>query len=585
MMKTKLLMVAAALAACASLAHARDVSIRVSYPVPALPLDGWSYASVVLARTTTRDTEFTLFCSPYRRGVTVQKSGVLRDNRPRRYPFVFRVSEDQFNSSPVCIRIGDETSSWGDLQFGRSVVGLTASPGRVLGRIQQLDAVMQMPQSYWAGAWSVVIVEHRDARLLPNTWKGYDLLQAMVMEDFPYSELTPAQSDAIVQWVEKGGTVLVSPGARGMVFDPASPLHRLVGLKLEGTERIENTRDFGSGGPRGIFTRWNVEIEGARHEPWAEVARCGAGQVVVFKYDFLRPPLSEWKGLTGIFKKTCRIPVRVKPDRHFPLYFSRQEEQLPGPPTIALLLGVYLLAVGPANYMLLRRKNKLVLMPFTISGVAVGFTVAIIAYGYISRGAATEMREFTVVRTYPGRTTAYATTQKGVFAGSNRTFVFEFGANAGVRMFRKHRRDESQLFITDTGRGTQEARFTAAMWQLSLLREEAPVPEFGNLRIERKDGQITIFNDTPLDLENCWVRTDGGAWHRIGKLPRGGSTPDVGLQGRPPSAVLNAVGVRSRGALVIGRAAAGSDPAIPCKMIQGRASLKQNEMYIVGGEL
>jgi len=588
-MKTRILILAAAVVAVASLAQARDLSVQMNYPVPAMPADGWLYASVVVSRTTTRDIGFTVKNSSYGGGVSTMKHDVLKDNNPRRIPFTYRMESNRGNS--VTVVSGTMSQSFGGLQFGKSVLALTSSPGRVLGRIQQLDQIMDKPQDQWRGQ-AVVIQEHRNPKELPGNWMGYDLLQAMVMEDFPYSEMTPAQVDAIVHWVERGGTLLASPGERGMVFDPASPLHQMVKLSTKGTDKIENTEDFGDRGPRGVMTKWNIRAEPALHMPWAEVAQCGAGQVVIFKYDFLRSPLSEWNGLTRTFDDTCHIRTKSGSSHQFPLSWSRQKDKMPGPMTIAGLLGLYMLTVGPANYLLLRRKNKLVLMPFTISGVAIAFTVAIIAYGYISRGTSTEMREFTVVQTYPGRTTAQAVSQMGIHASSNRSYELEFNKNTGVRNLSSRQNSaESEIFITESG-NAQVVSFTTAMWQTFMLEAQAPVPQFGNLRIESGQG-VTIVNDTPVDLDDCWANPDGKRWLRIGKLPSGGSVSNPGVYGEPPSAIRRAAGagrdpiaaVAGRDPIVIGRAAAKSPRAIDYKMVEGRAALEQSDIYIVGGAL
>ena len=579
-MKTRILILAAAVVAGAALAQARDLSVQVSHPVPAMPADGWSYASVVVSRTTTRDIDFTI--ESQRGGVSTVKHDVLKDNNPRRIPFIYRMDANRGNNS-VTVVSGTMSQSFGSPQFGKSVLALTTSPGRVLGRIQQLDQIMDKPQDQWRGQ-AVVIQEHRNPKELPGNWMGYDLLQAMVMEDFPYSEMTPAQVDAIVHWVERGGTLLVSPGERGMVFDPASPLHQMVKLSTKGTDKIENTEDFGDRGPRGVMTKWNIRAEPALHMPWAEVAQCGAGQVVIFKYDFLRSPLSEWNGLTRTFEGTCHIRTKSKSSHSFPLSWSRQKDKMPGPMTIAGLLGLYMLTVGPANYLLLRRKNKLVLMPFTISGVAIAFTITIIAYGYISRGTSTEMREFTVVQTYPGRTTAQAVSQMGIHASSNRSYELEFNKNTGVRNLSSRQNSaESEIFVTDRG-NAQVVSFTTAMWQTFLLEAQAPVPQFGNLRIEDTGAKLTIVNDTPVDLENCWANPDGKRWLRIGRLPSGGSVSNPAMSGEPPPAVRRAAGA-GNAPMVIGQAAAKSPRAIDYKMVEGRAALEQSDIYIVGGAL
>jgi len=573
-------------------AAGQEITLELTYPVPVLPLEGWATASVTARKRVVGDSKFEI-SSAMRYGrmpTEYTRREVLNDNYPHNYFVNFHLPNQVQNNSPLAVRVGDNrhVGNPSGLRFGRSVIGLTSIRGTVVARMADLDAIMHSPQGTrrWGNPLptNVEIIEHTNAAMLPDSWMGYDLLQAMVIEDFPYSDLSGAQEDAIVQWVEDGGTILVSPGKTGMALR-SRLLRRLVELRVEGSETLTKPPGLSGLGTNKV-TRWNIRIPQIRTTSLAEVAPCGAGKVVIFRYDILREPFSQWAGLRGELLRTCRIPVNAQPRVRFPLHWSRREEKLPKAPTVALILGLYLLIVGPFNYFVLRRTKRLVLMPFTIGGVALAFTVAIIIFGYISRGMATELREFTVVRTFPDRTTAFAVSQKGIYASANRAFAMKFDDSTALRKIPSDAdswaRSESPLSVFDAGEGTLEAKFTSLMWDVFAIEARAPLKEFGNLRVETRRGVVTVVNATSTDLSNCWVK-QAGRWYEVGKLARLGTVSHPHLRSPPPSDILRLLGDIGKGVAVVGKAAEGSQPVVPCEFAEGRARKVQSDTYILGG--
>jgi len=581
----------------ASAAGAREVEVDLKYPVPAMPVEGWSTASINFRKRIPTDIELHVASAENVRWLSTAAtwSEKLKDNYPHKSFVNLHLLNYREETSPLGFRIGDNPSTRrpSGIRFGRSVVGLTSARNTVKALVGGLDLSIEKARGNWEWGGSlptgVEIAEHANAKLLPDSWMGYDLLQAMVIEDFPYSDLSRAQEDAIVQWVERGGTILVSPGKSGMVFR-SSLLRRLVDFTERGPQTVRTTsaRLYRLAAEK--VAQWDVTVTGATSKTLAEVAPCGAGTVVVFRYDILRPPFSGWSELGRLLRDTSFIPMRKKSDRRFSLRWPSREDKLPRVSAIALMLGGYLLILGPANYLLLRRKKRLVLMPFTIGGVAVAFTVAILVYGYVSRGIATELREFTLIRTYPDRTTAFAVSQKGIYASGNREFGISFGDNTALRNLTR-RMDrwgskETPLMVRDSGQGTLEARFTSLMWEVFSFEAQAALPGFGNLRVEKRDGAVTVFNATDADLENCWVK-DSGRWYEVGKLAKLATATNPHLSSRPPKAVMRQMPTRKYRVgpevIVVGKAARGAEPAIPYTFIKGRARTVESNTYILGG--
>ena len=589
----RLLSIMAVILAC-GVALGQEFTADIDYPVPAMPFDGWVPAWYTIRNNTgskqTYDVKSSQYWGSGRARVEAQVTVKARD-QVRGLMYVYAPNRDSGSSSLVTVYWNDRGQSSGALRLGRSVIALTSKRGTVSAHIEQLDKILGKfnPDQSQRGT-EVVIEEHKDASRLPDSWLGYDLLQAMVIEDFPYGELSTAQEEAIIRWVEGGGTLLVFPGKLGQALQ-SSLLRQLVSIQTQGAETLaaappELEKVSGS------VTRWNFTIEGAQHLPWAEVAACGAGRVAVFKYDFLGS-LAQWDGFGPLLQRTCTIIVpRPAPLSPPTVDWASQEDKLLKPPTVAAILGIYLLVLGPVNYIVLRRRNKLVLMPLSITGIAIAFTIAIIIFGYLWKGSSNELKESGVIRTLPDRTTAYAASQIGLYCSSNRKFELDFPASAGVRKTsddgNQGRYDDQPLIITDTGQGTYRAGFTSMMWSPFRLDVHAPLPQFGNLRVENQDGALAVVNATTTDVDSCWVRkqTPGGdasyTWYKIGRVPRGGravlATPSPTA---PPYDVLPLVG-SAKGTIVIAKSAS-RNSAIPYKLRTGRAHVMQCDTFITGG--
>lgn len=595
-MKTILLFLMAACVACVSVAEARGVEATVTYPVPVLPVEGWAPAIITLKKSSAvpnRRFEITSSREDIRCSTESLITGTLKDSKPHKYTAYLHLRDDYQFQNTNNLRLWTDgrqgkrrIASTRGLQVGRSVVGLVSGRGILLARTSELLAILEAPSGTWNWGTlpsNVVIAEHTDEKLLPDSWIGYDLLQAMVIEDFPYGKLSPAQEDAIVQWVENGGTLLVSPGRKGNVFQ-SNLLNSLVQFEVRGSQTLERPPIQGLPKSGSGVVKWDVSVAAAKDTPLAQIVRCGAGTVVVFKYDILRAPFSEWPGLKSNLQGIIQIPAKTsRQNPRHPLHWKGKEKSLPSATTVAGILGAYLLAIGPANYLMLRRRKKLVLMPFTIAGIAVAFTIMIVIYGYVSRGASTELRQCTLVRTHPGRTTAFATTQKGIYASSNKAFVMTFDDSAALRKVaarqQRYGGDESPLQVTDTGTGTLQARFTSPMWEVFTIEARAALPEFGSLQIVGPAAKPTVVNATIVDLEDCWLR-QSNRWYAIGKLPRG-ARKSRGRDQRPPADVRKLI-PRGSDTIVVGRVRKGTQPVIPWRMKRGRARTVQDDTYVMG---
>ena len=589
-----LVLILPAILLCPNAASGQDINVDIDYPIPCVQSDGWVPAWVTIKNPTSYGVDCQVQSQDYywagARTQILAEYTIKPRSEVRRLVYAYGAIRRIGASSIVSVRHQQRTFSPGGVRLGRSVLALTAKLGTVTARQEALDAILEKPtqaDQYGRQSNDVVIAEQKDASMLPDSWLGYDLLQAMVIEDFPYAALGVAQEEAIANWVENGGALLVFPGKLGMALQ--SPLiKRLLSMPIPDTETVPQApSELGS---IANVNRWNVAVDGAEHLPWAEVAQCGLGKVIVFKYDLLGPSFSGWNGLTQILQRTVKIPSPKTHEIPLRVSWEGREQKLLKPPAVAGILAIYLLVLGPANYIFLRRRRKLVMMPLSITVIAIAFTVAIIAFGYLWKGSSNELKEVSLIRTFSDRTTAYATTEIALYCSSNRKFEFDFPVTTAVRKVADNddsHSDESPMTVVDTGKGVYRAQFTSLMWSQFCMEARAPLAEFGNIHIERQGNQVTVVNATGVDLESCWYRSRtaaGDSWFNAGPIPQGGRAAVTTTKAQSPPSQIRTIGAAEPwqgDSMVIAKAATDA-PAIRYKIVRGRAQQKQCDTYITG---
>jgi len=582
---------------CPRAASGQDINVDIDYPIPCVQSDGWIPAWVTIKNPTSYDADCRVQSQDYYwAGARTQIQGdytIKPRSEMRRLVYAYGSIRRVGATSIVSVRHQQRTFSPGGVRLGRLVFALTAKLGTVTARQESLDAILEKPtqtDQYGRQSNDVVIAEQKDASLLPDSWLGYDLLQAMVIEDFPYGALSVAQEEAIANWVENGGTLLVFPGKLGMALQ--SPLiKRLLSMPIPDTETVpQASAELGS---ISNVNRWNAAVEGAEYLPWADVAQCGLGRVAVFKYDLLGPSFSGWNGLTQILQRTVKIPPPRLRELPLRVSWEGREQKLLKPPTVAGILAVYLLVLGPANYVFLRRRRKLVLMPLSITLIAIAFTIGIIAFGYLWKGSSNEVKEVSLIRTSPDRTTAYAASEIALYCSSNRKFEFDFPTTAAVHKVgdddNSGGNDESPMTVVDTGKGIYRAQFTSLMWSQFRMQARAPLTEFGNVHVEREGNQVIVVNATGVDLESCWYHSrsaaGGESWFNVGPIPQGGRAVVATAKAQSPPGPFRTIGTVEpwQGDSMVIAKAATDVSAIRYRIVRGRAQRKQCDTYITGG--
>jgi hypothetical protein len=256
---------------------------------------------------------------------------------------------------------------------------------------------------------------------LPEEWQSYAPLEALVWMDGRANEIrSSAQVDALRQWISTGGKFCV---ARSNTVNLAgSPIADLLPVKLGATRELDS---LGGGFPRGpvVVLESTVRKGAIRAEasgvPLVVEAAHDAGRVTFAAFNPAHPPFAAWTGAPEFWKWLLDIAPAAKPappqqrlDLQAPpraigsQMLAQQAGRFPdvAAPEIGglfLLIILYLVVVGPLDYMLLRWLRRLEYTWFTFPAYVVLFTLFILLVGgaFIQRAA--HQREIAIVDYYP----------------------------------------------------------------------------------------------------------------------------------------------------------------------------------------
>lgn len=208
-------------------------------------------------------------------------------------------------------------------------------------------------------------------RALPRSWIGYSAVDTVVLRGVRLTDrrVSLAQQTAILDWIQRGGTLIVSGGnsynyLHGSFIEPYLP------VQLEALEKIERlpksvSEQLGFHGThpferiRFVPNPGCEVLIGTEEQIYVAKRTFGDGQILCLAFDYNAPPFSEqpaaaafWHGLLSAHGKSPRhfedqyalsLEHEAKTYEHF---LSQLPDQVPLIKRLAIVLPIYLLCLG-----------------------------------------------------------------------------------------------------------------------------------------------------------------------------------------------------------------------------------------------
>lgn len=344
---------------------------------------------------------------------------------------------------------------------------------------------------------------------LPERVQGWSMIDRIVWQDVDAGQLSPLQLQALRGWVAAGGRLVIAGGTAGprslAAFPdallpyrptattdvPADALSTVIGaipddamdLPALSGELIEG-RALATVGDRVV----------AAERPY------GAGLVTLLGFDPVADWIADSDASDGMWRRL--LPPRTSGS----LIFSDDNmlvsavSQLPSlalPPIggLIVLLGAYILLIGPVNYLLLKRLDRREWAWLTMPVLIVVFTVGAFAFGSLLRGNDVIVNEVAIVSGAPGATDGSGQIYVGIFSPSRGSYQVRVPGGALLSSpindwFGNQGGQATQLDVLQ-GDPARVRNLAVGFGSLRTIRAEAPVSVpliETNLRLE--DGRL-----------------------------------------------------------------------------------------------
>ncbi|MEI7768455.1 MAG: hypothetical protein WCI67_00625 [Chloroflexales bacterium] len=278
--------------------------------------------------------------------------------------------------------------------------------------------------------------------LLPDDAMLLEGLDVIVVHDLDTATLLSGQRAALDRWVRLGGTLLVSggPDARRAAGGLADLLPVELGSDLradvpvDSIERVAGRRGLGDL-IQGITANQITPRPGSRAIDKSDLiieGDVGAGRVIFAAFNIAA--LRAWPGEPDLWSPVLAVANRMQLGYSFR---GRSENlvrdtlqlaalSLPSPAILLLLIVIYIIMIGPVNFLALRRVRRV-----DLAWVTTPILVAIflgLAYGasFALRGTRPQVSQLALVQGFEGTSGGQATAFVSVFSPQRRAYTLGF---------------------------------------------------------------------------------------------------------------------------------------------------------------
>lgn len=398
---------------------------------------------------------------------------------------------------------------------------------------------------------------------LPERAEGLRAFDLLVINDTDTTRLTPAQSAALTGWVQQGGHLVIGGGA-GAQRTAAGLPEALLPLRVQGTaeinaDPIKSLAAYAGSSPvlvPGPFVAARGEpinsrvVAGSSDLPLIYERQVGDGTVDFVALDLAGVPFNGWEGTSGFWQTLIgpgarypeNMPFDVSPRqwRANSLSYALSNIpslDLPSIQNVSILLGIYMLIVGPANYLILRRQKRLQWAWITIPVITVLFAAAAFGIGYGLRGNDLILNKIALVEARSGSDAA-VTSYMGLFSPRMQSYEVKVQGESLVSPMQGYdpgpwgggAATGGEMVLVQ-GQPSTVKGLTVNQWAMQSFMSEGKWENFGGftgqLHLENEAVVGKIRNDTQYTITDVVV-TMQSRFVRLGDLAAG-QEKDVNL--------------------------------------------------------
>lgn len=228
-----------------------------------------------------------------------------------------------------------------------------------------------------------------NAETLPDSSMGLDILDMLIINDFDTSKLSGEQYEAIKDWVIKGGSLVLGAGDTRSktfgIFQDDFLTGKIGACDQNGVAELS------------FSDSRVITVDGTK--VYHQQVDKNRGNVQIVSYDLGNPKREEFpdgirlaenllENLSSEKRNQLRAEERGYTTGNYLLYQGlsiSSSDKFPTTGRYALILGIYIILVGPGLYIVLKKKDKRNLMWIIVPALALIFTAGIYVIGTNTR--------------------------------------------------------------------------------------------------------------------------------------------------------------------------------------------------------
>jgi len=324
-------------------------------------------------------------------------------------------------------------------------------------------------QTYSTGA--TVTLAHMKLDDIPSLSQALDSLGAIILDDVDSGSLSDEQRAAVEAWVSRGGTLIATVRPGGV--DTTAGIDGMLPVTVAGSRSVSTLRGIeellavsGSvvGGVPALIVHPQLSVGDATLKPEAESTsrvlamqdgiplvverELGNGHMLYLGVSPGLAPLKGWDGTVPLMKRlladlSLRFSyggfLRFSPSRGYyggTLYdtyggmFAVPGLDLPSPWVIGGFLLLYIIIIGPGNFIVLRRMRRTELAWVTVPVLVGLFSVVAYLLAFQSKGGDIVAIRANAINTFPDVEQATSVQHFGLFSPVRRTYTLRLPADS-----------------------------------------------------------------------------------------------------------------------------------------------------------
>lgn len=393
---------------------------------------------------------------------------------------------------------------------------------------------------------------------LPERAEALASFDCLILNDVDTSTLTPEQKVALETWVRQGGRLVVGGGAAARRIAaglpesllPVIPRHEVEIERLPGLAYVGNGEQVRVPGPflvsaGDLGTGRTLAAQGEL--ALVRERALGDGYVDFVALDLAASPFDAWAGTLAFWSQLILanaiypqgMPADVSPRQMRADQISYSLSNLPSLalPSVrglSILLAVYIVLVGPINYLVLRWRQRLQWAWLTIPLITLLFSGGAFSLGYAMRGTDLILNKIAIISAQPDGV-ARVNTYVGLFSPARQAYEIEVRGpgllsplNPAYNPFGSGGSNPTGDMVFVQGNPGRVRGLAVNQWSMQTFMMEDVWPDFGrvvgDLRFE--DGALvgTVRNETRQTLKDVVV-VQGTQFARLGDLGPGAEAP------------------------------------------------------------